>query len=82
MPDFLPVSLQNKLRHSESELREQQKVKHKKDNAKWRADDAMSIESAALLPTLSRVDDAFIKLGEKADAYLAMKMSEHLPFSK
>ena len=49
---------------------------NKKDNAKWRADDAMSIESAALLPTLSRVDDAFIKLGEKADAYLAMKMSE------
>lgn len=29
-----------------------------------------------VLPTLSRVDDAFIKLGEKADAYLAMKMSE------
>jgi hypothetical protein len=30
MPDVLPVSLQNKLRHSESELREQQKVKQTK----------------------------------------------------
>ena len=27
MPDFLPVSLQNKLRHSQPELREQQKIK-------------------------------------------------------
>jgi hypothetical protein len=27
MPDFLPVSLQNELRHSKSELREQKQIR-------------------------------------------------------
>ena len=49
---------------------------NRKNGSKWRADDAMSIEEAAALPTLARVDQAFEELDEKADDYLIMKMRE------